>query len=121
MPRFLVAVLALVTLAACGNAKKNEFETEMKFYRQAESALLIKGCTLLEKSAEEISLECPNVTKDSSTGSLENTLRDYVTRGATVLEKDGAGEKKFLTEDERVRIQRKIALANKIRGAIPTR
>jgi len=118
MPQLSLVLVALVTLVGCGNAKKNEFETEMKFYREAETALLSDGCILDEKSAEEITLDCSSVIPLQGVTAVSNRLATYVSRGASVLEKDGAGEKKFLSEDERLRIQRKITLANKIRGVI---
>jgi len=117
MPQLSLILVALVTLVGCGNAKKNEFETEMKFYREAETALLVEGCTLDEKNAEEIALDCNNVS-ERDRGGLSSRLTTYVSRGASALEKDAAGEKKFLSDDERLRIQRKITLANKLRGVL---
>jgi len=121
MPQLSLVLVALVTLVGCGNAKKDQFETEMKFFRSAESALVADGCTLLEKSAEEITLDCTGVKVETGSFSLENRLREFASRGAYVLEKDAIGEKKFLSDDERLRIQAKIALANKIRGGLVTR
>lgn len=120
MKNIAMTLLALTLVVACGDSKRDTFNTYLRTYAESESRIQKFGCNLDEKSAEDIKLDCTNVPQRDHS-SLESALSNYVSDATKVLEHDTVNEKKFLSADERLRVQRKIMLANAIRGSLAAR
>ena len=113
----IFAVLVLASVMGCGDAKKDDFNRSKADFLQAESALSNVGCILNEQNPKEPALDCTGV-RERDIQSLESALSNYVSHGSLMLENDGKAEKKFMTDDERANVQRKIMVANKVRAAV---
>lgn len=114
------AMLTFVVLAVvmgCGDAKRDDFNRTKADFLQAESRLSNLGCILNEQDPKNPALDCTGV-RESSVNALEGALAHYVDRGTSMLESDGKADKKFMTDDERMHVQRKIIVANKVRAAV---
>lgn len=132
MNRFLsiAASLAFLTtmasiLVSCGviggitgDKDKNSYESKFKDFRQAETNLVTLGCTIDEKDANTIVLDCSHVHTDSMTSSGSSRLSEYVSKGRELLDESALMNNRFLDTDARLRIERKINLANQVRGRL---